>query len=68
MNTPLQPEQFDIVHGVFKRLAGEPWFSRDIVRQQQFASYCLHTYQAGETDPDRLFEACERMARETFRT
>jgi phosphoglycolate phosphatase-like HAD superfamily hydrolase len=66
MNSPLQPKQFDVVQGVFKRLARQPWFSRDIIRQQEFASYCLRTFQAGVTDPDRLYEACERAARERF--
>jgi hypothetical protein len=66
MFSALQPEHFDIVHGVFKRLAMSSWFSRDTVKQQEFARFCLHTYQSGVTDPDRLYEACERAAREHY--
>jgi hypothetical protein len=54
----MQPEQFNVVHDVFKRIAMTPWFSQDVVRQQEFAALCLRTYEAGITDPDRLFEAC----------
>lgn len=66
MNTQLQPEEFDVVQNAFKRIAREPWFIKDIARQNAFARHCLHVYQAGMTDPDRLFEACERTAREQY--
>jgi hypothetical protein len=61
-----QPGEFEVVHDVFKRIARETWFSRSTVRQREFAAFCLRTYQSGVTDPDRLFEACERAARENF--
>ena len=64
----LQPSEFEVVHSTFKRIARENWFSRDITRQRDFAAFCLHTYQSGVTDPDRLFEACERAAREKYAT
>ena len=66
MFSTLQPEEFEVVQGVFKGLAREPWFSRDTVKQQEFASFCLRTYQAGVKDPDRLFEECERYARKHY--
>jgi hypothetical protein len=66
MNTQLQPEQFDVVQDVFKRIAKEPWFSTDSARRNEFARHCLQTYQAGVTDPDRLFEACQQAARDHY--
>lgn len=58
-----QPSEFEVVHGVFKRIARQEWFDRSITRQREFAAFCLRAYQSGVTDPDRLFEECERVAR-----
>lgn len=66
MNNQLQPEQFDIIQAVFKRVADEPWFTQDVSKQREFGRYCLRTYQAGVTDPDRLFEACLQTARDRY--
>ncbi|UVC11164.1 hypothetical protein IHQ71_11640 [Rhizobium sp. TH2] len=61
-----QPSEFEVVHDVFKRIARETWFDRTIARQRDFAAFCLRAYQSGVTDPDRLFEECERVARARY--
>jgi hypothetical protein len=61
-----QPQEFDVVQDVFKRIAREPWFSKDINRQHEFAGLCLRKYQEGTTEPDRLLEACLIVAREHY--
>jgi hypothetical protein len=61
-----QPSEFEVVHQVFKSIAREPWFDRSIARQRDFASFCLRAYQSGVTDPDMLFEECQRVARARY--
>ena len=52
----LQSDEFQVVQDVFKKIVAEPWFSRDIKRQQQFGAFVIRAYQSGSTDTGKLYD------------
>lgn len=62
----LRSDEFKIVQGVFKEIVKEPWFSRDIGRQQQFGAFVIRAYQSGTTDTGKLYDLCARTAQDRF--
>lgn len=62
----LRSDEFKVVQGVFKEIVKEPWFSRDIGRQQQFGAFVICAYQSGTTDTGKLYDLCARTAQDRF--
>ena len=62
----LRSDEFQVVQDVFKKIVAEPWFSRDITRQQQFGAYVIRAYQSGTTETGQLYDLCARTAQDRF--
>lgn len=54
----LRPEEFFTVRNVYARIVSEPWVTKDLIVQAQFARYVLRMYSRGMRDPERLFRLC----------
>jgi hypothetical protein len=62
----LRSDEFKLVQHVFREIVKEPWFSRDIARQQQFGAFVIRAYQSGTTDTGKLYDLCARTAQDRF--
>lgn len=54
----LSPEDLALVRGVYGRIVSEPWVSKDLEAQEQFAKYVLKMYTRGMCHPEKLFRLC----------
>ena len=54
----IEPMGFEIVRGVFKRVAAHASFKDDIPTLNCFGLIVLHAYQHGITDGDQLYDHC----------
>ena len=54
----LQPVEFEVVRGVFKRIASRSWFKDDIPTLNSFGLVVLHAYQGGIVDDELLYQHC----------
>jgi hypothetical protein len=66
MKMPLEPDEYEIVQGVFKRLVQAPWFDRTAPHEKECAKLVLQQYSAGAEDPEDLLAACEPEARQRY--
>jgi hypothetical protein len=66
MKMPLEPAEYEIVQGVFKRLVQAPWFDRTAPHEKECAKLVLQQYSAGAEDPEDLLAACEPDARQRY--
>jgi hypothetical protein len=66
MKASLGPAEYEIVQGVFKRLAQAPWFDRTAPHEKECAKLVLKHYSAGATNPEDLLAACEPEARQRY--
>lgn len=66
MKASLEPAEYEIVQGVFKRLAQAPWFDRTVSNAKECAKRVLKHYSAGATNPVDLLAACEPEARQRY--
>jgi hypothetical protein len=64
MKTSLEPTEYEIVQGVFKRLVRAPWFDRTASHEKDCAKLVLKHYSAGATNSEDLLAACEPEARQ----
>jgi hypothetical protein len=64
MKVSLEPAEYEIVQGVFNRLAQAPWFDRTSPNEKACAKLVLNHYSAGATNPVDLLAACEPEARQ----
>ena len=60
------PEDLDLVHQVYSRIAAEPWFTHSNERREQFALSVIHEYRQGNTDPHLLGRRCLEIAQRGF--
>lgn len=58
----LQPEEFSLVQGVFKRVANDAWFKDDIVTLNKFGLIVLNAYRGGVTETEQLYEHCRNVS------
>jgi len=53
-----EPDEFDIVQDVFRRITKDAWFNDDKGRLDWFGRVVFNAYQGGITDNDRLYQHC----------
>jgi hypothetical protein len=66
MKRSLGPIEYEIVQGVFKRLAQAPWFERTASNEKERAKLVLKHYSAGAPNTEDLLAACEPEARQRY--
>lgn len=66
MTASLEPAEYEIVQGAFKRLAQAPWFDRTSPNEKARAKLVLKRYSACVTNPVDLLAACEPEARQRY--
>ena len=64
----LQSDEFQVVQDVFKKIVAEPWFSRDIARQQQFGAFVIVLIRAVQRIPASSTISAHARRRTGFRT
>jgi hypothetical protein len=64
----MQPQELDLVQGVFKAIIAEPWFHRSTTHEKEFAAFIIRTFREGLTDRERLMSYSRLVAREWFST
>jgi len=60
------PEQVEMLRSVYLTIAAEPWFVKDIEKQNEFAARILKMYNRGLVIRDKLYAVCYLMARRQF--
>jgi hypothetical protein len=66
MKMSLDPAEYEIVQGVFKRLVQAPWFDRTAPHETECAKLVLKHFSAGFTNTADLLAACEPEDRQRY--
>jgi hypothetical protein len=62
----LEPDELEMVQGVFDRITSQPWFSREPSHRTEFARYVLNMYFRGLVMPWKLEGFCTVAARKRY--
>lgn len=59
-------EEINRIAGIFRKIAAEKWFVKDIVQRQRFGEFVVRTYQSGVTAESALYNASYQHAKQCF--